>query len=105
MVKAFHRITQNYEAYQRWVRTSHEREKYLAATQSVADMSNESHTHTHTHTHHKDLSKTWIKKGQAYVTKTIEAFENLANPFSNENESLFQCSRQELLYRLTEMIC
>ena len=62
------------------------RAKYLAATLSVADMSNESHTH------HKDLSKSWIKKGQAYVTKTVEAIENFANPFSYENENLINVS-------------
>ena len=33
-------------------------------------------------------SKTWAKKGQAFVTKNIEAFENFANPFSKENERL-----------------
>ena len=41
------------------------------------------------HTHHKDLSKTWIKKGQTYVDKTFEYFQNFANPFSNQNESLY----------------
>ena len=33
------------------IRTTHERAQYLAATLSVADMANDSHTH------HKDLSK------------------------------------------------
>ena len=79
-------ITRNYEAYQRWVRTTHGRAKYLAATLSVADMANDSHTH------HKDLSKTWIKKGQTYVDRTVEAFQNFANPFSNQNESIFNVS-------------
>ena len=76
-------ITRNYEAYQRWVWTTHERAKYLAATLSVADMANDSYTH------HKDLSKTWIKECQTYVDKTAEAFQNFAIPFSNQNESLF----------------
>ena len=79
-------IIRNYEAYQRWVRTTHERTKYLAATLSVADMSNESHTH------HKDLSKSWIKKGQVYVTKAVEAIENFTNPFSYEDKHLFNVS-------------
>ena len=35
-------ITRNYEEYQRLVRTTHERAKYLAATLSLAGMSNDS---------------------------------------------------------------
>ena len=62
------------------VRTTHERAKYLAATLSVADMASASHTH------HKDLRKTRIKKGQTYIDKTVEAFQNFANPFSNQND-------------------
>ena len=50
-------ISRNYRAYQRWVRTIHERAKYLAATHSLADMSNDLHTAP------KDLGKSWIKKG------------------------------------------
>ena len=49
-------ITRNYEAYQRWVRTTHERAKYLDATLSVADMANDSHTH------HKVLSSDMDKE-------------------------------------------
>ena len=49
-------------------------------------MSNDSYTR------HKDLSKTWITKGQTYVDKTVEAFQNITNPFSNQNENLFNVS-------------
>ena len=79
-------IEKNYGAYQRWARTTHERAKYLHATLSMADMSNDSHTS------HKDLTKSWIMKGQEYVEKTVEAIESFVNPFTATKENLVNLS-------------
>lgn len=44
-------ISRNYDAYQRWVQTTHERSKYVQATFNMADMLNESGSSTR----HRDL--------------------------------------------------
>jgi hypothetical protein len=71
------RITQNHAVYQRWILTTHERFQYLEASFSIADMIPES-TNAH-----RDISKAEIKRGQEYVSKTVEAFCNFLNPFDS----------------------
>lgn len=69
-------ITRNNAAYQRWVFTTHERSKFLAATFSMAIMAD-----TDTHDAHKDTSKAEGRRSQQSVQKTMEAFINFLCPF------------------------
>lgn len=66
----------NYEAYQRWVRTTHARSLYVDSALNVAGMGNSTDT-----TKHRTLRITEIKKGEAIVQRARDAICNFINPF------------------------
>lgn len=74
-------LTSN-ESRQRWVRTTHERTKYLQYTLEMANMS-----HHPVHKHH-DLRPCEITKSEHQVTKVIDAFEGFVQPFEIGNTDL-----------------
>ena len=75
-------ISRNPAAYQRWIRTTHERSKYVDATYSMADMLDNSHTAKE----HRDLRPAEICRSEEAVSRTVEAVTNFINPF-NVNET------------------
>ena len=76
-------IQRNYDAYQRWVRTRHERSKYLSATYALAGLSQDHHKM------HKDLRKSNVKKSHTMIDKTIDAINSFLNPFTIDETKLF----------------
>ena len=76
-------IQRNYDAYQRWVRTRHERSKYLSATYALAGLSQEHHKI------HKDLRKSNVKKSHSMIDKTIDAINSFLNPFTVDETKLY----------------
>ena len=79
-------IAGNYDAYQRWVRTTHERSKYVEATLNMADMLANSESSTW----HRDLRPAEIKKGDQEVCQTQEAILGSTNPFTiNDKDNLY----------------
>ena len=69
-------ILTNQEAYQRWVRTTHARFRFVNSMLNIADMQqSESHEH-------RDLRPTEITRSQMNTTKTIEAIRSFLNPFT-----------------------
>ena len=71
-------IAGNYDAYQRWVRTTHERSKYVEATLNMADMLTDSESSTW----HRDLRPAEIQKSDRQVCETQEAIFGFTNPFT-----------------------
>lgn len=79
-------LTSN-ESSQRWVRTTHERTKYLQYTLQMADM-----VHGSVNKHH-DLRPTEITKSEKQVQKVTKAFEGFVKPFDIEDkERLYNVS-------------
>ncbi len=70
-------LVNNYDTYQKWVRTTHERSKFVEATFSMADMLSESNGNRK----HKDLRPTEVMKSEMRVQKTIDAINSFMNPF------------------------
>ena len=78
-------ITKNYNAYQRWVKTTHERSKFLSATLCLAGLSaNDKRTH-------KDLRRKNLKVGYRLVEQTIDAIHSYVSPFSLPNDDKLYC--------------
>ena len=73
-------IARDYQTYQRWIQTTHERSKYLSATFSIAGL-----THVD-HKVHKDLRKRNIKKSYGHLEATVAAIRGFLNPFALEND-------------------
>ena len=59
-------ILNNFNAYQRWVKTTHERAQYVDVTYSKADMQSESCGGCQ----HKDLRHAEIQKSEKHVMKS-----------------------------------
>ena len=70
-------LVNNYDAYQKWVRTTHERAHFVEATFSMVDMLSESNGNRK----HKDLRPTEVTKSERRVQRTIDAISGFMNPF------------------------
>ena len=82
-------LNKNYAATQRWVRTTHERCKYLELTQTMADLNDSSLSFEK----HKDLRPVEILKSELAVNATIDAIENFVNPFTiSDKDHLYSLS-------------
>ena len=71
-------ITQNHGAYQRWVKTTHQRSKYISAAYALAHMEG----HKGQSIHHKDLRPAEIQKSEKAVQAAMDAINSFLNPFS-----------------------
>ena len=80
-------IAGNYDAYQRWVRTTHERSKYVEATLNVADMLTDSESSTW----YRDLRPAEIQKSNRQVCETQEAIFGFTNPFTISDKDNHYC--------------
>ncbi|KAL4227611.1 hypothetical protein ACF0H5_013052 [Mactra antiquata] len=80
-------IAGNYAAYQRWVRTTHERSKYVESTLIMADMLNDSDLGTS----HRDTRPAEIKKSEQEVSDTIDAINEFIDPFSIDDKNNLYC--------------
>ena len=79
-------LTRNYAAYQRWIRTMHERCRYLEGIHALADIDNASSASVS----NKDMRPSEIRRGEAKVEATVDAINNFVNPFTiSDNESLY----------------
>ena len=77
------------KTYQRWVRTTHERTRYVEATLSMVDMMPESRGSTK----HKDLRPSEVMKSEKSVSKTTTAIRSFMNPFDvDDREKLYSLS-------------
>lgn len=74
-------ILTNYEAYQRWVRTTHARSLYVDATLSLVNMLDSADTTTH-----RSVRPSEIRKGEELVQKARDAICNFLNPFDVDNK-------------------
>ena len=82
-------ILSNYNAYQRWVRTMHERSQYVNVTLNMADMLSGSEGGRQ----HHDVRPSEIQKSEQNVLRTVEAFKSFLDPFSVEdNDRLYNIS-------------
>ena len=79
-------ITGNY-AYQRWIKTKHERSKYVGATLSMADMQGDSESGAW----HKDLRLAEIQTSELIVGTTPEAIKGFINPFAIDDKTHLYC--------------
>ena len=77
-------ILSNYEAYQRWAKTTHEQARYLEATLSMADMQDTDSVNLQKH---KECRPSQVSKNEKAAKKVIQAFQSLINPFKVENEA------------------
>lgn len=73
-------LLSNAQAYQRWVRTTHERSRYLQATLDMAGMSQSEEDGVK----HRDLRPSEILNSEKAVTKAMAAVRSFVNPFSAE---------------------
>ena len=81
-------LTQNYEAYQRWVRTSHERVKYVEKNLNMADMKQSDDVRSE----HRELRPSVIQRSEDSVQRMMNAIESFTNPFSVEPGKLINLS-------------
>ena len=70
-------ILTNFDAYQRWAKTTHERTQFLDVTYSKADMVPDSQGREH----HKDLRQVEVKKSERCVLKAMDSITSFLNPF------------------------
>ena len=77
----------NYSAYQRWVKTTHERAKFAEVMLSMTDMLFGSHGCRK----HKDLRPAEVKKIEQQVKRTVDAIKSFLNPFDIPDESKLYC--------------
>ena len=70
-------LVTDYKAYQRWVKTVHERAQFVEVMLSTADMLSEARGGRK----HKDLRPAEEKKGEKLVNKTVDAVKSFLNPF------------------------
>ena len=79
-------ILMNYNAYQRWVRTAHERTKYVECTRKMAEMIPDQNKDQI----HKDVRPSRMKKNEQDVDKTLHAVQNFIDPFAmDDTEHLY----------------
>ena len=74
-------ILTNYDAYQRWAKTAHERAKYVSATLNMADMLAEGEG-----SKHKDVRPAEIQNSEKCVQRVIAAIDSFSDPFDNEEK-------------------
>ena len=80
-------LTKNFAAYQRWIRSMHERCKYFDATHALADMSDRSLSSMK----HKDLRPAEIRKNENQVAATMDAITSFVNPFRIDDTDNLYC--------------
>ena len=61
----------DYQAYQRWVKTTHERAQFVGVMLATADMVSDFRDRMK----HKDLRPAEVKKGERLVSKTTDAIK------------------------------
>ena len=74
-------ILTNYNAYQRWVRTAHERTKYVECTRRMAEMIPDRNKDQI----HNDIRPLQMKKNEQGVIKILHALQNFVDPFDTEH--------------------
>ena len=70
-------IASNYQAYQKWVRTTHQRAKYMQMTMDMAGMARGSELNTQ----HHDLRPAEVTRSEKSVAKALAAVGSFINPF------------------------
>ena len=80
-------LENDYKAYQRWVKTTHERTQFVEVMFSTADMLSESRNGRK----HKDLRPAEVKRGERLVSRTVDAIKSFMNPFDIEDENKLYC--------------
>jgi hypothetical protein len=80
-------ISGNYDAYQRWVKTTHERSKFVKTALSMIDMIDEGGCGVW----HRDLRPTEIQKSDSEVCDMIDVIKGFINPFAIEEQSKLFC--------------
>ena len=70
-------ITSNYPAYQKGVRTTHERTKYMQVTMDMAGLSGGNEVDTH----HRDLHPADVTRRESIVVGALATVESFTNPF------------------------
>ena len=81
-------LTKNYEAYQRSVRTSHERVKYVQRVLELTGLQKSEETDNI----HREIGATAIRKSEDSVQRAMTAIESFTNPFSVEASRLVSLS-------------
>jgi hypothetical protein len=82
-------IQTNYNAYQRWCKTTKERAKYLQAAHEMAEMfDNDSDSAPN----HRDVRVTEKRRSERRVRETVSTFENFINPFDMRDKESLPCS-------------
>ena len=82
-------ITQNLSAYQRWIRTTHERCRYLESTYRQAGMS-EGYSNRE---HHRETYPAEVSRCEKDVQSCISALNSFMNPFTCEDrDNLYNIS-------------
>ena len=74
----------NYNAYQRLVRTASERSRFVSKTLNMGDIET-----TEQAAQHRDLMPSQIKRSEDQVSKATDAINGFMNPFAEENETLY----------------
>ena len=77
----------DYKAYQRWVKTAHERAQFVEVMLSIADMLSEAREGRK----HKDLCPAEVKMGEKQDNKTVDAVKSFMNPFDVAEETRLYC--------------
>ena len=72
-------LLNNYEAFQRWVKKTHQRSLYVDASFSMAGLRNEYTDEKQAK--HRDLRPAEIVKSEKAVQRTMEAVTNFIYPF------------------------
>lgn len=80
-------LLSNFSAYQRWVKTTHERAQYVDVTRAKVGMESESHGRQQ----HKDLRQSEVKKSEKRVQKTKSVIQNFLNPFDVSDHDKLYC--------------
>ena len=80
-------LVSNPDAYQRWVRTTHERTWYVESTLSMADMLTESRGTKK----HKDLRPAEVKNREKMVNRATGAVKTFLNPFDVPDKQKLYC--------------
>ena len=80
-------ILTNVKAYQRWVKTTHERAQYVDVTYAKADM----HSESQGGRKHKDLRRAEVQKSEKRVGKAMETIHGFLNPFDTSDHDKLYC--------------
>ena len=82
-------ITQNHAAYQRWIKTTHQRSHFLSAVYTLADMHNDQYGSSK----HRDLRAAEINKGEQQVKAAMDAVDSFLNSFNiTDKDGLYNLS-------------